>query len=71
MGDTDFPTVMANGAAWENAHGLASQWQSRSKGSTSYFQSGTGIPNSGEHIEYESGEGSLEDPWYTERREVF
>ena len=21
--------------------------------------------------EYESGEGSIEDPWYTERREVF
>ena len=68
MGDPDFPAVMAN---WGNARDLASQWQSRSKGSSSYVESGTGIPTSGEHIEYESGEGSIEDPWYTERREVF
>ena len=71
MGDTDFPAVMANGGSWENAHGLASQWKRRSSGSSSTFSSGSGIPTSGEHVEYESGEGSIEDPWYTERREVF
>jgi len=71
MGDTDFPAVMANGGNWKNARDLANQWQSRSSGSSSFMQSGTGIPTSGEHVEYEAGEGSIEDPWYTERREVF
>tara|TARA_R100001443_G_scaffold42234_1_gene55556 strand:+ start:25 stop:240 length:216 start_codon:yes stop_codon:yes gene_type:complete len=71
MGDNDFPAVMANGGSWENAHGLASQWKRRSSGSSASFSSGLGLPTTGEHIEYESGEGSIEDPWYTERREVF
>ena len=71
MGDNDFPAVMANGGNWKSARDLANQWQSRSSGSSSFMQSGTGIPTSGEHVEYESGEGSIEDPWYTERREVF
>ena len=71
MGDNDFPTVMANGGNWKNARDLANQWQSRSSGSSSFMQSGTGIPTSGEHVEYEAGEGSIEDPWYTETKEIF
>ena len=68
MGDTDFPAVMAH---WGNARDLASQWQSRSSGSSTVIQSGTGIPTSGEHVEVESGEGSIEDPWYTKTRKAF
>ena len=71
MGDTDFPAVMANGGNPADAYNLATEWKRRSRGSSSYVESGTGIPTSGEHIEYESGEGSLEDPWYTERKDVF
>ena len=66
MGDTDFPTVMANGGAWENAHGLASQWKRRSSGSSSAFRSGLGLPTTGEHTEYASGDASDEDPWFTQ-----
>ena len=71
MGDNDFPAVMANGCNRRNARDLANQWQSRSSGSSSYIQSGTGIPTSGEHVEYGEGDGSMEDPWYVEERRVF
>jgi len=71
MGDNDFPAVMANGGNWKNARDLANQWQSRSRGTSTVIQSGTGIPTSGEHVEVESGEGSIEDPWYTKTRKAF
>ena len=71
MGDNDFPAVMANGGNHKKAVDLANQWQSRHSGSSTFMQSGTGIPTSGEHVEYEAGDSSIEDPWYTERREVF
>ena len=66
MGDTDFPAVMANGGSWENAHGLASQWKRRSSGSSASFRSGLGLPTTGEHTEYASGDASDEDPWFTQ-----
>jgi len=68
MGDTDFPAVMAN---WGNARDLASQWKSRSSGTTSSFSSGLGLPTTGEQITYSSSDGSDEDPWYTEERSFF
>tara|TARA_R100001443_G_scaffold7012_1_gene16131 strand:+ start:283 stop:498 length:216 start_codon:yes stop_codon:yes gene_type:complete len=71
MGDNDFPAVMANGGSWENAHGLASQWKRRSSGSSASFSSGLGLPTTGEQAAYESGDGSDEDPWFTEERRVF
>ena len=71
MGDNDFPAVIANGGSWENAHGLASLWKKRSSGSSSTFRSGLGLPTTGEHIQYESGDSSDEDPWFTQERTVF
>lgn len=71
MGDTDFPSVMANGGSREGAYNLASQWKRRSSGSSSSFSSGLGLPTTGEQVAYSSGAGSDEDPWYTEERRVF
>tara|TARA_R100000900_G_scaffold74625_1_gene58614 strand:- start:60 stop:275 length:216 start_codon:yes stop_codon:yes gene_type:complete len=71
MGDTDFPSVMANGGSREGAYNLASQWKRRSSGSSSSFRSGLGLPTTGEQIAYSSGDGSDEDPFYTEERRVF
>ena len=71
MGDTDFPSVMANGGSREGAYNLASQWKRRSSGSSSSFRSGLGLPTTGEQIAYSSGDGSDEYPFYTEERRVF
>ena len=71
MGDTDFPAVMANGGNPADAYNLASQWKRRSSGSSSSFRSGLGLPTTGEQIAYSSGDGSDEDPFYTEERRVF
>ena len=66
MGDTDFPSVMANGGSREGAYNLASQWKRRSSGSSSSFRSGLGLPTTGEHTEYASGEASDVEPWFTQ-----
>ena len=71
MGDTDFPAVMANGGNPADAYNLASQWKRRSSGSSSSFRSGLGLPTTGEQIAYSSGDGSEEDPFYSEERRVF
>ena len=71
MGDTDFPAVMANGGSREGAYNLASQWKRRSSGSSSSFRSGLGLPTTGEQRAYFSGDGSDEDPFYTEESRVF
>jgi len=68
MGDNDFPAVMAN---WGRAKDMSEEWITRSQGDTTYIESGTGIPTSGEHISYESGEGSIEDPWLIGEKKVF
>ena len=60
MGDTDFPAVMAN---WGMARDSAAKWKSKSSGSTTYMQSGIGIPTTGEYQNYISESGSDQKPY--------
>ena len=65
MGDTDFPTVMAN---YGMAKDRAEKWRSKSTGSSTYMQSGIGIPTTGEYQDYISEAGSDQKPYIVIRQ---
>ena len=62
MGDTDFPTVMANGSR-EDAKKKASEWIAQRSGDSFYSQSGTDIPTGSMYSRSGSTDGSDISPY--------